>query len=155
MSDRDKHKIEEWRKWINDQEKRKEEEIIENAVVQLGKAVEKTTDQQLKVQDEIEVKHKTEKSKYLDQLHDMVVKEPYVIKRLKENIKENFYLLDQAYENEFKKLGFDYLTYNDAYPDHNYNYLYWIEEKTDELKHMQEKYFDKLKEQIMADASGK
>ena len=148
MSPAEKAKIAEWKSLIS--RSYNEDESVEPFSKGESVIFDQVLATEVKQNQEESSKTKSEKAAYVKQLEKLIVSEPYNIRKLRENPKENFWLLDEAFGKEFKKLGISYLSYKEAYPDGDYNYAYWIEEKSEELRYIQRQHFEKLKGSIIA-----
>lgn len=82
---------------------------------------------------------------YVQELKTYMVEESSTLKRLKKNILVNFVMIEEVYEEEFNKLGVDYVWYEDKYPKGKYNKQTWVQEKEEELRKLKELEFEKKK----------
>lgn len=145
MSPQDKASIEKWKKLILD---KPQDGFSAEQQLQMAVDFSFIDDERKASEQEMKNETSTAKAAYLKKLESLFVQEPKIITKLKESPKENFWLLDEAFKREFKKLGVEYLSFKEAYADGRYSHQFWIEEKSEELKYYQHQYFLKIKDQL-------
>lgn len=68
---------------------------------------------------------------------------------LKQNIAENFVILEDMYKDIFTEQGIDFQNYTAAHPDGKYSQIKWIEELDGKLRKAKEKQLSELKKNII------
>ena len=58
------------------------------------------------------------------------------LNRLTNNISKNFVLIEDYFNSEFKKMGVEYVSYGEKYPDQSFNKIVWVEEHEKKLKEL-------------------
>lgn len=89
-----------------------------------------------------------EQAQYLKQLESMMLMEPSALSFLKSNIKANFVVIEDTYNEAFGELGVSYTYYANRYPKGNYSQDLWVREKDAELRALKRKEFEKIKNQL-------
>ena len=84
----------------------------------------------------------------LAQLEAMIMQERNDIAELKQNIFENFVLIEDALKDEFASFGVEYQYYSEIHPNGKYNEIKWIEEQELRLKQLKLKRIADLKKKI-------
>lgn len=87
---------------------------------------------------------KPEVKSFMKDLEESFLVESTEMEELKENLYENFFILEAVLADEFEALGAKYVFYKQKYPKGNYSESRWMMEKEQELK--------KLKLQKLEDA---
>jgi hypothetical protein len=82
---------------------------------------------------------------YVREMEEFVLLEPMEVEDLKENLFENFSLIEDYFSEEFKRYGATYITYKKAHPKGDYSEDQWIEEKEKELLNLKKTYIEKEK----------
>lgn len=67
---------------------------------------------------------------------------------LKQNIAENFVILEDMYKDIFDEQGLEFQNYTAAHPDGKYSQIKWIEELDGKLRKAKEKQLSELKEKF-------
>jgi hypothetical protein len=106
---------------------------------------------QVKLDDVAEEKIKVDKevADYIKHLEQTMVQESVTLKSLKANAMTNFVIIEEAYEEEFKKLGVEYIPYAKLYPKGGYSKQQWLEDKERQLKELKSKKFEETKQAIL------
>ncbi len=71
------------------------------------------------------------KLKYYNQKLNSEDNEYYL--SLIQNIEQNITIIDLYFKEKYQELGFDYITYKEAYPQEDYSKTKWVEEKEKQL----------------------
>ncbi len=100
--------------------------------------------QDSKAASEVEILSK-EQQNYLHQLETNMLQEPGDLPDLKQNIAENFVILEDTYQDAFDEMGIEYKSYALIHPDGKYSQELWIKEKSRELKELKVKKLNQMK----------
>ncbi|WP_027003327.1 hypothetical protein [Hugenholtzia roseola] len=68
---------------------------------------------------------------------------------LKQNVDENFAILEDLFAETFEEYGETYVYYADKYPTKNYSQTAWIEEQEAKIRSFKEKELDDIKARII------
>jgi hypothetical protein len=90
-----------------------------------------------------ELLKKPEIRAYVKQMEDFVLQEPMEADELKENLFENFFLIEDYFADEFKRYGEKYKYYQEAHPKGDYSEDQWIEEQEKKLLSIKKSYIEK------------
>ena len=77
---------------------------------------------------------RVEALKYNQQIEEIIQQQTSELYSLKENVGENFAIIEDIFFEEFMNYDKDYTYYSDAYPDKKYSKDKWVEDKTKELQ---------------------
>jgi len=88
-------------------------------------------------------------NQYISQLESIMLEEPDMLSSLKSNIKANFVVIEATYQEEFSQLGVSYTSYSNKYPKGGYSQDLWVQEKSQELKQLKRKEFEKVRVQLV------
>ena len=86
---------------------------------------------------------KPEVKSFMKDLEESFLAESTEMEELKENLYENFFILEAVLADEFEALGAEYIFYKQKYPKGNYSESRWMMEKEQELKKLK---MEKLKD---------
>lgn len=86
---------------------------------------------------------KPEVKSFMKDLEESFLAESTEMEELKENLYENFFILESVLADEFEALGAEYVFYKQKYPKGNYSESRWMMEKEQELKKLK---MEKLKD---------
>ncbi|WP_154657199.1 hypothetical protein [Hugenholtzia roseola] len=93
----------------------------------------------------VELLKREEIRTYVREMEEFVMLEPMEVEDLKENLFENFFLIEDYFFEEFKRYGASYVTYKKTHPKGDYSEDQWIEEKENELLNLKKSYIEKEK----------
>ncbi len=105
------------------------------------------------VESKRQAEEKMAQAQYLSQLESMMLSEPRFLSDLKSNVKANFIVIEDTYKEEFDQLGVDYEYYYNKYPNGNYSQDLWVKEKSEELRRLKMKEFEKIKMQLVGNGN--
>jgi hypothetical protein len=87
-------------------------------------------------------------AKQLADIEKIILQEREDVKNLKNNVYENFVILEDAYKEIYEDFGVEYKFYKDVYPNNEYSELKWIEEQETRIKQLKLKKIEELKKQF-------
>ncbi|GAA4839183.1 hypothetical protein [Algivirga pacifica] len=64
------------------------------------------------------------------------LKDDLIYRELTANISKNFFLIEDYFSQKFNEMGMDYIFYQDAYPNEDYNRMHWVREHEMQLEEM-------------------
>ncbi|AFM03406.1 hypothetical protein Fleli_0952 [Bernardetia litoralis DSM 6794] len=102
-----------------------------------------------KIQKIHELLAKPEVKSFMKDLEESFLAESTEMEELKENLYENFFILEAVLADEFEDLGTDYVFYKQKYPKGNYSESRWMMEKEDELKKLKTQKLEEMKEAFL------
>jgi hypothetical protein len=79
-------------------------------------------------------------------LEAVVMPEREGMAELKQNIAENFVIIEDLYKEIYEEQGLTYTYYKDKHPDGKYNQVKWIEDIEADLRSIKERQLKKLRE---------
>jgi hypothetical protein len=82
-------------------------------------------------------------------MQDVVMSPSDEMTHLKQNIDENFAILEDLFAETFEEYGETYIYYADKYPNKNYPKTKWIEEQEAKIRTFKEKELDEIKARII------
>jgi hypothetical protein len=80
-------------------------------------------------------------------MESMIMQERSDIAKLKQNIYENFVIIEDMLREEFAAFNVNYRYYDDVHADHKYSEIKWIEEQEARLKKLKQEKVASLKKQ--------
>lgn len=92
---------------------------------------------------------KPEVKNFLKDLEDSFLAESTEMEELKENLYENFFILEAVLADEFEVLGTDYTFYKQKYPKGNYSESRWMMEKEQELRNLKTQKLEEMKQAFL------
>ncbi|WP_338763579.1 hypothetical protein WAF17_19995 [Bernardetia sp. ABR2-2B] len=92
---------------------------------------------------------KPEVKSFINDLEESFLAESTEMEELKENLYENFFILEAVLADEFEALGADYVFYKQKYPKGNYSESRWMMEKEQELKKLKTKKLEEVKQAFL------
>jgi hypothetical protein len=92
---------------------------------------------------------KPEVKNFLKDLEESFLAESTEMEELKENLYENFFILEAVLSDEFDVLGTDYVFYKQKYPKGNYSESRWMMEKEQELRKLKTQKLEEMKQAFL------
>lgn len=92
---------------------------------------------------------KTEVKNFLKDLEESFLAESTEMEELKENLYENFFILEAVLADEFEVLGIEYVFYKQKYPKGNYSESRWMMEKEEELRKLKTQKLEEMKQAFL------
>lgn len=92
---------------------------------------------------------KPEVKSFMKDLEESFLAESTEMEELKENLYENFFILESVLADEFEVLGTDYVSYKQKYPKGNYSESRWMMEKEQELKNLKTQKLEDMKQAFL------
>lgn len=86
---------------------------------------------------------------FMKDLEESFLAESTEMEELKENLYENFFILEAVLADEFDELGANYLFYKQKYPKGNYSESRWMMEKEQELKKLKTQKLEEMKQAFL------
>ena len=83
--------------------------------------------------------------KQLAEMEAHIREENKEIAELRNNVSENFVILEEMFKEAYKELGEEYRTYREVHPDRKYNEIRWIEEQETRLRLLKERKIEELR----------
>ena len=96
-----------------------------------------------------ELLEKPEVKNFMKDLEESFLAESTEMEELKENLYENFFILEAVLADEFEVLGADYIFYKQKYPKGNYSESRWMMEKEQELKKLKTQKLEEMKQAFL------
>lgn len=131
----------------------------ENVVVATKKETTTKKTEEVVVTASTEVMSKTQKmnellslpevKSFMKDLEESFLAESTEMGELKENLYENFFILEAVLADEFEVLGAKYVFYKQKYPKGNYSESRWMMEKEEELKKLKTQKLEELKQAFL------
>lgn len=128
---------------------KKEESISVMTAKEEVKEVVTSTKSLSKSQQMNELLEKPEVKSFMKDLEDSFLAESTEMEELKENLYENFFILEAVLADEFEVLGVEYVFYKRKYPKGNYSESRWMMEKEDELKKLKTQKLEEIKQAFL------
>ncbi len=97
----------------------------------------------------IELLERPEVQVFMKDLEESFLAESTEMEELKENLYENFFILEAVFADEFEILGADYVFYKQKYPKGNYSESRWMMEKEQELKKLKTQKLEETKQAFL------
>ncbi len=91
---------------------------------------------------------RVEAIKYNQQVEEIIQQQTSELTFLKENVKENFLIIEDILFEEFINYGAEYTYYDDVHPDRKYSLEKWVDEKTKELQNLKREAFGVIKLEV-------
>jgi|GEM_PF-2389864 len=79
--------------------------------------------------------------KYNQQIEEIIQQQTSELAFLKQNVKENFLIIEDILFEEFLNYGSEYYYYDEIHPDSKYSIEAWVEEKSNELQVLKKEIF--------------
>ncbi|WP_375559946.1 hypothetical protein ACE193_19835 [Bernardetia sp. OM2101] len=92
---------------------------------------------------------KPEVKSFLKDLEESFLAESTEMEELKENLYENFFILEAVLADEFEVLGAEYVFYKKKYPKGNYSESRWMMEKEQELRKLKTQKLEEMKQAFL------
>ena len=92
---------------------------------------------------------KPEVKNFIKDLEESFLAESTEMEELKENLYENFFILEAVLADEFEVLGTEYIFYKQKYPKGNYSESRWMMEKEQELKKLKSQKLEEMKQAFL------
>lgn len=92
---------------------------------------------------------KPEVKSFMKDLEESFLAESMEMEELKENLYENFFILEAVFADEFEVLGSNYIFYKQKYPKGNYSESRWMMEKEQELKKLKTQKLEEMKQTFL------
>ncbi len=92
---------------------------------------------------------KTEVKNFIKDLEESFLAESTEMEELKQNLYENFFILEAVFADEFEVLGANYVFYKQKYPKGNYSESRWMMEKEQELKKLKTQKLEEMKQAFL------
>jgi hypothetical protein len=92
---------------------------------------------------------KSEVKDFLKDLEDSFLAESTEMEELKENLYENFFILESVLADEFEALEVNYVFYKQKYPKGNYSESRWMMEREQELKRLKIQKLEEMKQAFL------
>jgi hypothetical protein len=92
---------------------------------------------------------KPEVKNFLKDLEESFLAESTEMEELKENLYENFFILEAVLADEFEVLGAEYISYKKQYPKGNYSESRWMMEKEQQLRKLKSQKLEEMKQAFL------
>ncbi|WP_338814251.1 hypothetical protein V9L05_02460 [Bernardetia sp. Wsw4-3y2] len=126
-----------------------EKTIAEEKDESISKEITTSTKSLSKSQKINELLAKPEVKSFIKDLEESFLAESTEMEELKENLYENFFILEAVLADEFEVLGADYVFYKQKYPKGNYSESRWMMEKEQELKELKTQKLEEVKQAFL------
>ncbi|GAA4830118.1 hypothetical protein [Algivirga pacifica] len=150
MTINEKEQIKKWKSMLKKQMLEGDAILLDEEVVIVGPAAEWDN---IPSQEELDRKAQEEEAqavqRYFQQMEQMMLEEPSFMRSLKQNIRLNFVLLDQSYEEAIEAYGVEYKSYFELYPNGEYPLEKWVQEKSDLLQQLKKEEFERFKNEML------
>ncbi len=125
------------------------DEKITTVVTTKEEAVVASTKSLSKAQKINELLEKPEVKNFMKDLEESFLAESTEMEELKENLYENFFILEAVLADEFEVLGAEYIFYKKQYPKGNYSESRWMMEKEQELRKLKSQKLEEIKQAFL------
>ncbi|UZR95529.1 hypothetical protein [Chondrinema litorale] len=96
---------------------------------------------------------RVEALKYNQQIEEIIQQQSSELYSLKENVGENFAIIEDIFFEEFINYDKEYIYYSEAYPEKKYSKEKWVEDKTKELQNLKRSALGGIKIQAASNSS--
>lgn len=87
--------------------------------------------------------------KFMNELKEIMLAQPQEVDELKENLFENFLIIEDYYTEAFEEFGGEYTSYAEKYPDGGFSESKWIQEKDQELQSLKKQRLEEMQTEFL------
>jgi hypothetical protein len=134
---------------VTKKDDKSKDEKITTVVTKKEEVIVASTNSLSKSQKINELLEKPEVKNFMKDLEESFLAESTEMEELKENLYENFFILEAVLADEFEVLGSEYIFYKKQYPKGNYSESRWMMEKEQELKKLKTQKLEEMKQAFL------